>query len=182
MTGGFRPPVFYLSLPCGGGPPPAAGEAPHPALLDPRGARESNPVLATHARPSLAVSSHVKREFRVCEPSQSGGVSVFPFASPHSPNKSKEAERRQTLIRILRTIGRGSALLGQLACRRSTTVLAQGSCRPKGAARANGFLRRGWSVWSISSPQPGGADLAQFERLLPRPSLSQSSEHLASRS
>jgi hypothetical protein len=46
---------------------------------------KQNPVLAAHLRPSFAVSSHVKREFWVCETKQSGGFSVFLFATPYSP-------------------------------------------------------------------------------------------------
>jgi hypothetical protein len=54
------------------------------------------------------------REARILslEPKQSGGVSVFLFATPHSPfaipSSIEEAERRQTLILILRTFRCGS--------------------------------------------------------------------------
>ena len=91
-------------------------------------------VLAAQPRPSSANSSHVtcppkrgarrrKRETWAYEPNRAVGL-CFSVRLTLFAKSIKEAERRQTLIRILRTIGCGSALLGQLACRRSTTVLA----------------------------------------------------------
>jgi hypothetical protein len=66
-------------------------------------------------------------------------VSVFPFASPSSPNKTRKrnADRRGYSIRILRCGSplRTSLIIGGrhgggLACRRPTTALTKGSRRP----------------------------------------------------
>src|SRR5271165_5867284 len=127
-------------------------------------------VLATHTRPSFPNTSHVKREPWACEPKQSGGVSVFPFASPCSPNKSRKrnADRRGYGCRILRC---GSPLRTSRACTGGTEggspvgvpprLLPKGVVVPEARLTGQGFLG------PVRSDNPG---------------LSQSSEHLARRS
>jgi hypothetical protein len=66
-------------------------------------------------------------------------------------------------------------------------LLPKGVVVPEARLTGQGFLRRGRSVWSISSPQPGGADLAQFERVVtpapacPSPASTSRAGHSAGR-
>ena len=66
-------------------------------------------------------------------------------------------------------------------------LLPKGVVVPEARLTGQGFLRLGRSVWSISSPQPGGADLAQFERVLtpapacPSPASTSRAGHSAGR-
>src|SRR5580700_7883209 len=109
-------------------------------------------VPAARMRPSFAVFSHVKRESWAYEPKQSGGVSVFLFATPHSPlatsiNKGSgtptNADYHPPHLSMWLALCKARSPVGV-----PPRLLPKGVIVPEARLRAKGFLRLGRSARS----------------------------------
>src|ERR1700676_3791698 len=107
------------------------------------------------------------REARIsgCDAKQSGGVSVFLFATPYSPFAFKKGSGTPTnadpypphlAMRLALCKARSPVGVPPRLSPRGVVV-------PKARLRAKASWDLAGASGPVSSPQPGGADLAQFE-------------------
>jgi hypothetical protein len=170
------------------GCPQRTGMPPRPRAATRAAPTARGIVLAARPRPSFQNSSHVtcppkrgarrrKREFRVCETKTERWVSVFLFATPHSPlatpinqgsgtptdagsvSASFDAAPPSERPSLFEGGTEGGSPVGV-----PPRFSPKGVVVPKARLQAKASCDSAGASGPVSSPQPGGADLAQFER------------------